>query len=412
MLIKEAFRMAVKSVRGNKMRSFLTMLGIIIGVMALVVLVSIANGTSKSVSDSINSLGANTLTAQISDDKGDPLSIEEVNKLVKNLKYVKEVSPSAQANVTAYSDFSKKYSSDDSTADTTVYGTGSAYGDIEGLTLEEGRYFNVSDVNNHTNVVILSSDLAEDIMGNSNCLGSTIKLDGVAYQIIGILESEDSSSSGLGMMRHGNSSSYRSYKAYIPYTSLVRLSDSVSSEVTSFVASATSEDAIDHAELELTQALLTQLDNDSDAFTIQNQSEIASAMEDVNSSMTLMLGGIAAISLLVGGIGIMNIMLVSVTERTREIGIRKAIGAVRGVIMLQFLLESMILSLMGCTLGIVGSLIAIKIISVIAGTSYAMSMPVVGAAILFSSLIGIIFGIYPANKAAKKNPIEALRYTG
>ncbi len=409
MLIWEACRMSVKSVRGNKMRSFLTMLGIIIGVMALVVLVSVANGTTENISDSISSLGTNTLTVRISDDKGSPLTLSGLNELVADLDSIEDVSATGSASVTAYSSYSKNYSSDSETEDATVTGTSSGYADIQGLTIENGRYFNSTDVDNHTNVVVISADLAEDIMGSTNCIGSTIKFDGIPYEIIGVLESSDSSTSSMRGGRSG-SSSYRSYEAYIPYTSLLRLSDQASSEVTSFVVSAVDENSMDSAELELENALLSRFQNDSDAFSIQNQSEIAEAMADVQSTMTIMLGGIAAISLLVGGIGIMNIMLVSVTERTREIGIRKSIGAGQGVIMFQFLIEALILSLMGCFVGILGSWAAIRIIGLVAGTTYSMSMPVVWAAIAFSSVIGIGFGLYPAWKAARKNPIEALRY--
>jgi putative ABC transport system permease protein len=406
----ESFKMSIKSVVGNKMRSFLTMLGIIIGVMSLVVLVSIANGTTASVSDSINSLGTNTLTVRISDNKGTPCSISDLDGIISNSDYLKEVSATSNTSVTADSSFSKTYSSDESTADTTVYGTGSSYSDISGLTIASGRYFNVTDVNNHTNVAVISSDLAETIMGSSRCVGETIRLNGVNYKIIGVLESENSSSASS--FKRGSSSSYKDYTAYIPYTSLIRLSDSVSSEVTSFVVSAVSDEAMDQAESELEQILLNRFQNDSDAFTIQNQSEVADAMEDVQNTMTFMLGGIAAISLLVGGIGIMNIMLVSVTERTKEIGIRKAIGAGRGSIMLQFLIEAVSISMLGCAIGIGGSFLVLKVISLISGSSYTVSMGVVWISILFSSAIGILFGLYPANRAAKKNPIEALRYTG
>ena len=406
-MFRESFKMSIKSIASNKMRSFLTMLGIIIGVMALVVLVSMANGTTQSITDSINSLGSNTLTVRISDDKGTPLQLDDLKDFVTESETIESISPVANSSATAYSSYSKKYNSDESTASTTVYGTGSSYGEINGLTLASGRYFNITDVDNHTNVVIISSDLADTIMGNTDCVGETIQFDGINYEIIGVLESDTSSSTS----RHGNSS-YKDYTAYIPYTSLIRLSDSVSSSVTSFVAAASGDDVIDTAESELESMLLTRFSNDSDAFTIQNQSEIAEAMESVTNTMALMLGGIAAISLLVGGIGIMNIMLVSVTERTREIGIRKAIGAGRGTIMLQFLIEAVIISLMGCGIGIGGSWIILKVIGIVAESSYTLSTGVVWISILFSSAIGILFGLYPANRAARKNPIEALRYTG
>ena len=407
-MFRESLKMSIKSITMNKMRSFLTMLGIIIGVMALVILVSMVNGATNSIQDSINSLGTNTLTVRISDDKGTPYHLDDLNELYDSSDNIEAVSAVANSSATATSSYSLEYNEDESSADTTVYGTGSAYSDIAGLEIASGRYFNVTDVDNHTNVIVISSDLADTIMGSSNCVGETIKLNGISYEIIGVLESSESSSSSMGR----NSSSYSDYSAYIPYTSLLRLSDSVSSSISSFVVSATSEDTIDAAESELKKALLSRFQADSDAFSIQNQSEIASAMEDVNSTMALMLGGIAAISLLVGGIGIMNIMLVSVTERTREIGIRKAIGAKRGIIMQQFLIEAVIISLMGCGIGIGGSWVVLKVISIAAESSYSLSSGVVWISIIFSSAIGVLFGLYPANRAARKNPIEALRYTG
>ena len=409
MMFKESLRMSFKAVTSNKMRSFLTMLGIIIGVMSLIVLVSIVNGATDSVTDSINSMGTNTFTVRVSDDKGNPLALSELTEIIEETDTISEVSATASAQVEARNISSMVKSTDSSEEYETVNvtGTNGSYAEIKGLTLTSGRYFNITDVDNHTNVVVISQDLAEDVMGSLRCIGEKIQLSGVSYEIIGVMESSDS-----GNRRGGNSSSYRSYEAYLPYTSLLRLSDSVSPEVTSFVAAAESEDLIDQAEAELTNWMMDRLDQDSDAFSIQNQSEIAETMEEVHNTMAMMLGGIAAISLLVGGIGIMNIMLVSVTERTREIGIRKAIGASRSTILLQFLIEAMILSLMGCLTGIAGSLMAVRIISLITGTSYELAWNVTGFSVLFSSAIGIVFGLYPASKAAGRNPIEALRYTG
>ena len=199
-------------------------------------------------------------------------------------------------------------------------------------------------------------------------------------------------------------------EAYIPYTTLSKIADDVL-YVKQFTASASNEESMDAAELALTDMMMKRFGQDEDAFTIRNQSTIMETMNSVNQTMTLMLGGIAAISLLVGGIGIMNIMLVSVTERTREIGIRKAIGAGRKSIMFQFLIEALMISLIGCLLGILLSWIILQVASFFMDSmTLELSPKVVLASVLFSMVIGAAFGSYPASKAASKKPIEALRY--
>lgn len=393
-MIRQSMKMAWKSIVSNKMRSFLTMLGIIIGVMSLVVLVSMAGGTSESVSNQIASMGSNMLTVTIKDDKGTPMKLEDVEKLTKK-KAISEAAPVAQSSVTVTSTYS------DETA--TIYGTTGSYADIQELELYEGRFLKMTDVENHTNVAVINAGLAINVMGRMDVVGETISLDGVDYQIIGVLAADEN-----------DTTTTENYEAYIPYTSLIRLTDDVSSDITSFCVSATSEKSLDDAEKAVTNAMMERFEQDEDAFTVINQSTVMETMESVNQTMQMMLGGIAAISLLVGGIGIMNIMLVSVTERTREIGIRKAIGAGRGVIMMQFLIEALMLSLIGCGLGILFSWITILLISNVgdADVTYQMSMNVVWIAVAFSIFIGVVFGIYPANKAARKKPVDALRYTG
>lgn len=393
-MIVQSMKMAWKSIVSNKMRSFLTMLGIIIGVMSLIVLVSMAGGTRESVSNQIANMGSNTLTVTISDDKGTPMKLEDVEALTKE-KAISEVAPVARSSVTAASTYS------DETA--TIYGTTGSYANIQELELYAGRFLKMTDVENHTNVAVINAGLAINVMGRMDVVGESISLNGLSYQIIGVLAADDS-----------DSTTTESCEAYIPYTALIRLTDDVSSDITSFCVSATSETSLDDAEDALTNAMMERLEQDEDAFTIINQSTVMETMESVNQTMQLMLGGIATISLLVGGIGIMNIMLVSVTERTREIGIRKAIGAGRGMIMMQFLIEALMLSLIGCGIGIFLSWITISAISNFgnADTTYQMSMNVVGIAVAFSIFIGVVFGIYPANKAAKKKPVDALRYTG
>lgn len=217
-----------------------------------------------------------------------------------------------------------------------------------------------------------------------------------------MLKEEESSSSGFNSEQ---------MEAYIPYTSLMRLSDSVK-DVTSFLLSASSKKQMDTADSKITNILLERFENDEDAFSVVNSSEMMETMQSVTNTMSLMLGGIAGISLIVGGIGIMNIMLVSVTERTREIGIRKAIGADYVSIMLQFLIEALMISMIGCGIGIFLSwLIIFSAGKIVTTMSFSLSMGVVWLAVAFSGCIGVGFGIYPANKAAKKKQIEALRFS-
>lgn len=393
-MILQSVKMAWKAVLSNKMRSFLTMLGIIIGVMSLVVLVSLAGGTTDSVNNQIASMGSNLLTVSIQDDKGNPMKLDDVEALTENDEIAK-AAPVAVSSVTASSTYSEETAN--------IYGTTGSYTEIQGLELYSGRFLKKTDIENHTNVVVINAGLAIQVMGRMSVVGESISLDGVDYQIIGVLKADEN-----------DSTTTENYEAYIPYTSLVRLASDVSSEVTSFCVSATSEDSLEEAENVVTQTMMQRFSQDEDAFTVMNQSTVMETMASVNQTLQLMLGGIAGISLLVGGIGIMNIMLVSVTERTREIGIRKAIGANRSAIMLQFLIEAMMLSLMGCFLGIVLSWTVLQVISAInsADMIYTMSGEVVGIAIAFSVLIGIVFGLYPANKAAKKKPVDALRFAG
>lgn len=393
-MVVQAVKMAWKSIASNKMRSFLTMLGIIIGVMSLVVLVSLVSGTTESVTDQISSIGSNLLTVTVQDDKGRPLKLADVSELAED-EELEAAAPVAQSSVTTASSYSEESAS--------LYGTTGAYYDIQGLELYAGRFIKNIDVENHTNVAVINAGLAKEVMGRMDVIGEAIKLNGTEYQIIGVLAAKDS-----------DSSTTENNEAYIPYTSLIRLMDDVSSDVTTFCASAASKETLDDAQSALTAALMERFNQDEDAFTIINQSAVMEAMESVTSTLALLLGGIAAISLLVGGIGIMNIMLVSVTERTREIGIRKAIGAGKGTIMLQFLIEALMISLMGCAAGIFLSWVTLQIISSVGGEdmNYTLRLGVVWISIAFSMGIGIIFGIYPANKAAKKQPIEALRYVG
>lgn len=393
----QSVKMAWKAVLSNKMRSFLTMLGISIGVVALIVLVSLVNGTSNSVHEQISSIGTNLLRVSIMDDKEQPLKLADLKKITEENKEIKETAPVAQTSSEA-SAGSHRLSSEETV---TVYGTTGAYEEIMGMELFTGRFLKGTDVDNHTNVAVVNAGFASSILGRMNVVGETIKLDGISFQIIGILQADEH-----------DSSTTENLEVYIPYTSLFRISDSVSAEINFFLTSASSEESLEPAKEKLTEILSNRFAQDEDAFTIINQSSVMKAVEKVNQTMGLMLGGIAGVSLLVGGIGIMNIMLVSVTERTREIGIRKAIGASRRTILLQFLIEALIISMLGCMIGIGLSWAVLQVIPFVADTSqsYPISVRIVWIAVIFSLLIGVIFGIYPASKASAKKPIEALRY--
>ena len=357
----QALKMAWSSIISNKMRSFLTMLGIIIGVMALIVLVSVVDGATKEVTDVVTSLGTNLLSIQIQDDKGRPIHMNDLEEL-RSLENLAEIAPSGNDLLAI------RCGTEEGRA--LVSGTTPAFNIIEHQVVEYGRSMNEADVSNHLNVAIINPALARDILRSDSlpdAIGREFHLGGIPFKVIGIFEEEDEAESMF---------SISSYSAQIPYTSLIRISNTIY-DVNAILAST-----------------------------------IMSAMDRITATMAALLGGIAAISLVVGGIGIMNIMLVSVTERTREIGIRKAIGAGQGSILLQFLIEALMLSLMGCALGVAISYTILKVINIVSGHSFAMKPDVVILATVFSLIIGVIFGIYPARKAAKKKPIDALHYGG
>lgn len=393
-MLLQSFKMAWKAVGANKLRSFLTMLGIIIGVVALVVLVSLVSNTTDSVTESISSLGSNYITVSISDDKGNPLRLSELSDFTED-ENISDVAPAAQLSSTA------KFGRNSENA--TVYGATFSYFNIQGLEVEYGRAIKTTDVDNKSYVAVISQDTANDIFETTNVLGETLYLDGMPFTVVGVLAESDSLTSFMS-----------DYSIYVPYTVAVRMSDSLSNTVTSFYAAAADEDNTAAAEDAVTAMLMERFNSDEDAFSVTNMNMLAETMSTVTSMLTLLLGGIAGISLLVGGIGIMNIMLVSVTERTKEIGVRKAIGAGRGSIMLQFLIEALVVSLMGCAIGIFLSWGILQIITLVANgvATYSLSASVVTVAVVFSVIIGVLFGIYPANQAAKKHPIDALRYAG
>lgn len=410
----QTLKMAWNAVTANKLRTFLTMLGIMIGVTALIVLVSIGDGASNTVSSQISDMGTDYMSVQISDDKDNPIRISEFMTMFDD-DALGDAAPVSRTNVTGSASY---------TEDTmNLYGTTGGYFRIMGDEILYGRNLKISDINNHTNVIVLTYDTAVEYFGHANAVGETISLDGNSFEVVGVL-ADDATTPGSSMTIQNASSGTTSdsssddsdsetvtLEGFIPYSTMTRIADNVL-DISQFYVSSADEDNMTAAENALTSILMARFDNDSDAFTITTQSEIMEAQEEVSNTLSLMLGGIAAISLLVGGIGIMNIMLVSVTERTREIGIRKAIGATQGGIMAQFLLEALIVSLAGCGFGILLSIGILQIVQhFMSSITLSLNTQVMLIAVVFSAVIGVAFGLYPAHKAAVKKPIDALRFS-
>ena len=393
-----SLKMALRSIGSNKMRAMLTMLGIIIGVMALVVLVSLVNGATSSVTDAVSSLGNSMLTVTIEDDKGYPVTLDTLTEWMEE-EELGLIAPRISDSMTV--------SGREARGSITVYGTTPVYYDIQGLQLSMGRWLKNADVENSSYVCVLNETAAEELLGYVDCVGEAVSINSVKFIVAGVLsDDEDSLTSVFSSGR---------MVAYIPYTSLVKLSTTALSEVTSFYISAAEGNTVDAAETAITKILMDRFDEDEDAFEVSSQNVLEETMSSITSVLTIMLGGIAAISLIVGGIGIMNIMLVTVTERTREIGIRKAIGASRGTILLQFLMEAVVLCMMGCCLGIFLSWSILQVVNTVVVSLdmvFRLDANVVLVAVVFCFVIGVVFGLFPANKAAKMKPIDALHYGG
>ena len=395
----QSFIMALRSISANKLRAVLTMLGIIIGVMALVVLVSLVNGATTSVTDKVSDLGSSMVTATIVDDKGKPVRLSDLDTWMNEEDGMGLLAPYKTSTVVG------KYGSNYDSV--TVYGTTAAYYDVQAMQLALGRWLKAPDISNSSYVCVISYETAEDLVGFQDCVGQTLTLGGTEFTIVGVLEKDEDSLTSL--LTSG------SMMAYIPFPTLVRLAATQTNNVTSFYISAPEGGSVETAEETMDRILMERFNEDEDAFNLSTSAFLEDALNDITSVLSILLGGIAAISLVVGGIGIMNIMMVTVTERTREIGIRKAIGASRGNILIQFLLEAVVLCMMGCGLGIFLSWSILQVGSTVGastGIVFTLDGGVVLLAVVFCFFIGVIFGLYPANKAAKMKPIDALHYGG
>jgi putative ABC transport system permease protein len=387
----QSFLMAIKAITGNKMRSFLTMLGIMIGVLSIVVLVAIAQGANSAVVANIEGLGTNLLTVSIRARRNNPVTLAKLTELSgeDGIAYVAPTLTSSgtlKAGLIQYEDGS-------------FIGTTPGYEYIRSWTIRKGRFITQPDLDNRSFVAVIGQEVAVELFGNINALGLNFTYNGYNFTVIGVLGEIGESVAGSG-----------DNLVVFPFTLAERLFSSKG--ISSFYVSANSSESVDMAQAAITSYMdrLIKSASSSTTYRIYNQSAMLETLSATTSMLTLMLGGIAAISLLVGGIGIMNIMLVSVSERTREIGIRKAIGASRGNILSQFLIEALVVSVLGGLAGLLLSLIGVRVLAPLLNESLAVSPVIAAIAIGFSMLIGIIFGLYPANKASRLHPIEALRY--
>jgi putative ABC transport system permease protein len=339
------------------------------------------------------------VSVNILDDKGKPVRLSDLDTWVAEEPDIGLLAP--YKNSTVVGKHGGNYDS------VSVYGTTAAYYDIQGMQLSLGRWLKAADVANHSYVCVINHEAAVELIGFEDCIGQTLTLGGTEFTIIGVLQEDKESLTS--MLTAGT------MMAYIPYPTLVRLATTVTNDVTSFYVSAAEGGSVQAAEDAMDRILTDRFNQDEEAFLLSTSAFLEEALNDITSVLSILLGGIAAISLIVGGIGIMNIMMVTVTERTREIGIRKAIGASRGNILIQFLLEAVVLCMMGCGLGIFLSWAILQVVStVVASTGIVFTLDggIVLLAVVFCFIIGVVFGLYPANKAAKMKPIDALHYGG
>ncbi len=389
MIFLQSLKMALNSIASNKGRSFLTMLGVIIGVAAVIAATGFAMGSTAEITSSIEALGTNKLmvfnTSRLSNRD---MSYEDFKEFTdSNPDLISQMAPIVNGNGTV------KFGTDN--GDFSILGTSPDYGDIDDMHVQEGRYILDLDMEFRQKVAVLGTYVVNELFGETYPIGEKIKIDGNVFTVVGILEEK-----GDGQENSEDDT------IIIPVTTAQRIFKNA--RITSFEVLTTSSEVVDEAQTAIEEYMMG-IFNDENLFKVYNSAFFLETLEDITGTMALILGGIAVISLIVGGIGIMNIMLVSVTERTREIGIRKAIGARKSSIMIQFIIEALVLTGLG---GILGILLGISaIIFLISNFVTPVVDPMwVTLSFVFSLFIGLVFGIFPAYKAANLNPIEALRY--
>ena len=402
MIIRVAFRALVR----NKMRAALTMLGIIIGVSAVIAMVSIGQGASASVQAQIESIGTNLLFVSAGaqnvggvrsgtgDSGTNTLTVEDLDAIRREVPSVSMVTPAINAR--------SQLVAGNMNWNTSVQGVSEQYPDIRKWSVQDGAFFTDTDVRTAARVIVIGQSIADNLFPGMDAVGQTLRVSNLPFRVVGV------------MARKGQDQGGRDQDdiAFAPYTT-VQKKVLGNTRVQIAYVSAISEDATYTAQSQIGELLRQRhklTANEPDDFTVRNMTDVAEAANETSKTMTILLACIAGVSLLVGGIGIMNIMLVSVTERTREIGIRMAIGARSSAVRSQFLIESIVLSLTGGTIGILLGIALSLAIPAMLGWPTLVSMMAIVGSVLFSVAVGIFFGYYPARKAASLDPIEALRY--
>ncbi len=404
---KSTLIMAIRSLKINKMRSILTSLGIIIGVSAVIIMLAVGSGASKKIAKDMESMGSNLL--MIRSASANPggvrmgfgtkpsLTLKDADAISKNCRGILAVAP--------YSSGTEQLTYGNQNWSTTVGGTTASYLFIRNYEISNGRNITGEDVQNNAKIAIIGNTVATELFGDVDPINKTMRIGSVPFKIVGLLKTKGQSGMGLD----------QDDLVFIPITTAQKkvFGTDFPGTVKMINVKATDSEILDSTQEDITDLLKKRhhigktQDND---FEIRNLAEMQETIKSSAKTMSILLGAIASVSLLVGGIGIMNIMLVSVTERTKEIGIRMAIGAKASDIRIQFLIESFLLSIIGGIVGVIIGVVGAKSIELFSSMSIAISWFSIALALGFSGAIGVLFGYYPAYKASLLNPIDALRY--
>ena len=402
-MLINAFLLALKEIKRNILRSFLTILGIVIGVASVIAMVMIGDGTTANVKQSISKLGTNMLTLRVGqerrgppkeDNSAKPFTEGDISAIKNEVQNIKAVASENNTRINiVYGNKSNSAS---------VIGTNNDYFVIKDWEVTDGRIFDESELNSGKSSCIIGTTMVKQLFGEDNPIGTNIRLKNLSCNVIGVLKSKGASAFGSDQD-----------EIIIVPLKMFQQKIKGDKDISSILISITDGKYIENAKTEITSLMQERRSlrvDEPDNFHIRDMEEMLSAMTSTTKMLTYLLGSIAGISLLVGGIGIMNIMLVSVTERTREIGTRLAIGAMENEVLLQFLVEAIVLSTLGGIIGIILGL-AIGFVAVdIMELSFILNNQIIMISFFFSTLIGVVFGYFPARKAARLNPIDALRY--